>query len=81
MTVNLRATLNLHGSNFVVKPAHGLQGGVIITHLELTSHHVLHLKDDHAGVLVVLCKREKKEVSVEFENTLMSANGRYSVLC
>jgi len=47
------SALNVHGSNLVVHPAHGLQRRVVITHLELTTHHVLLLKDGHAGILVV----------------------------
>ena len=54
--MDLRSTLNVHGSNLVVHPAHGLQRGVVITQLELTTGHVLHLEDGHAGLLVVLFK-------------------------
>lgn len=57
----LRATLDLHGSDLVVHPAHGLQGGVVITQLELTTVHVLHLEDGHAGILVILWKKKKKK--------------------
>jgi len=47
------SALNLHGSNLVVHPAHGLQRGVVITQLKLTTSHVLHLVDGHASLLVV----------------------------
>lgn len=56
MAMDLRSALNVHGSNLVVEPAHGLQRGVVIAHLELATHHVLHLVDGHAGLLVALCK-------------------------
>lgn len=52
--MNLRSAVNLHGSNLFVHPAHGLQRGVVVAHLELTTHHVLHLVDGHTGLLVVL---------------------------
>lgn len=54
MTMDLRSALNVHGSNLVVHPAHGLQRRVVITQLKLTTHHVLRLVDGHAGLLVVL---------------------------
>lgn len=57
--MDLRSTLNLHGSNLVVHPAHGLQRGIVITQLKLTTHHVLHLVDGHASLLVVLHGEEK----------------------
>lgn len=59
MIKNLRSTLNVHGSNLVVHPSHALQRWVVITQLKLTTHHVLHLEDGHAGLLVVLCKVEE----------------------
>jgi len=47
------SALNLHGSNLLVHPAHGLQRGVVITQLKLTTGHVLILKDGHFSLLVV----------------------------
>lgn len=55
MMTDLRSTLNVHGSNLFVNPAHGLERGVVISKLELTTQHVLQLEDGHAGLLVVLC--------------------------
>merc|ERR1719216_99397 len=46
------SALDVHGSNLVVHPAHGLQGGVVVTQLELMTHHVLLLVDGHAALLV-----------------------------
>lgn len=51
---DLRAALNLHRSNLIVAPAHGLQRGVVIVYLPLASHEVLLLKQHHLGLLVVL---------------------------
>lgn len=56
IALDLRSTLNVHGSNLFVHPAHGLQGGEVIGQLELTTRQVLLLEDGHAGVLMVLCK-------------------------
>lgn len=61
--MDLRSTLNVHGSNLIVHPAHGLQRRVVITQLELTAQHVLHLVDGHAGILVVLCKGGERWLS------------------
>lgn len=54
VVTDLRSTLNVHGSNLLVHPAHGLQRGVVVRQLKLTAHHVLQLVDGHAGLLVVL---------------------------
>lgn len=51
---NLRSTLNLHGSDLVVAPAHGLQRGVVIGHLPLVTHEVLLPVQHHLGLFVVL---------------------------
>ena len=61
-TSDLRAALNLHGSNLVVSPAHGLQRGVVIVYLPLASHEVLPLEQHHLGLLVVLCAHEMDKV-------------------
>lgn len=58
---DLRATLNLHRSNLIVAPAHGLQRGVVIVYLPLASHEVLLLKQHHLGLLVVLCARDARK--------------------
>jgi len=47
------SALNLHGCNLLVHPAHGLQRGVVITQLKLTTSHVLVLEDGHLSLLVV----------------------------
>lgn len=60
--MDLRSALDVHGSDLVVHPAHGLQGGVVIAQIELTTRHVLHLKDGHAGLLVVLCKNKERDM-------------------
>ena len=61
--MDLRSTLDLHGLNLVVHPSHGLQRGVVIAQLELTTAHVLLLEDGHAGLLVVLYKGEENRFS------------------
>lgn len=58
--VDLRSTLNVHGSNLLVQPAHGLQRGVVVRQLKLAAHHVFQLVDGHAGLLVVLREGGKK---------------------
>lgn len=63
MMNDLRATLDAHGSNLVVHPAHSLQGGEVIAQLELMTHHVLLLVDDHAGLLMVLYREETKRLA------------------
>lgn len=55
--MDLRSTLNMHGSNLLVQPAHGLQGRVVVRQLKLAAHHVLQLVDGHAGLLVVLYEK------------------------
>jgi len=47
------SALNLHGSNLLVHPAHGLQRRVVISQLKLTTGHILILEDGHFGLLVV----------------------------
>lgn len=55
--MDLRSALNVHGSDLVVHPAHGLQRRVVIAQLELTAQHVLVLEDGHARILVVLRRK------------------------
>lgn len=55
--MDLRSALNVHGSDLVVHPAHGLQRRVVIAQLELTTQHVLVLEDGHARILVVLRRK------------------------
>lgn len=62
---DLRSTLNVHGSNLFVYPAHGLQRRIVITQLKLTTHHVLRLEDGDARLLVVLRKEEKRRFKGE----------------
>lgn len=57
--MNLRSTVDLHGSHLIAHPAHGLQRWVIVTQLKLMTHHVLHLVDSHAALLLVLYSEEK----------------------
>lgn len=52
--MDLRSTLDMHGSNLLVQPTHGLQRGIVIRQLKLAAHHVLQLIDGHAGLLVIL---------------------------
>lgn len=63
MMTDLRSTLDMHGSNLIVHPAHGLQRRVVITQLKLTAQEVLHLVDGHAGLLVVLYKEGERRLS------------------
>lgn len=57
VSLHLRPTLYLHGTNFIVEPAHGLQGGVVITDLPLASNEVFFLKDGNLRLLVILYSR------------------------
>lgn len=52
--LHLRPTWYLHGTNFIVEPAHGLQGGVVITDLPLASDKVSFLKDGNLRLLKIL---------------------------
>lgn len=52
--MHLRSTLYLHGTNFVVEPTHGLQGGVVITDFPLSSNKVFFLKDGNLRLLMIL---------------------------
>lgn len=63
MMTDLRSTLDMHGSNLIVHPAHCLQRRVVIAQLKLTAHEVLHLIDGHAGLLVVLYKEGERWLS------------------
>lgn len=51
--------MNVHRSDLVVHPAHSLQRRIVITQLKLTTRHVLLLKDGHARLPVVLCKKRR----------------------
>lgn len=44
----------MHGFHFRPEPAHGLQGGVVVTELSATAQEVLLLKDHHAAAVVRL---------------------------
>jgi hypothetical protein len=56
----LRPTLYLHGTNFITEPAHGLQGGIVITDFPLASNKVLFLKDGNLRLLMILQSRKLK---------------------
>lgn len=54
MRSNLRAALHVHGANFRLHPAHGLQRGEVVADLHTAAEEVLLLKDGHATALVGL---------------------------
>lgn len=54
-----RSRLDLERTNFVVAPTHGLEGGIVVAELTLTTQEVLTLKDSHTALSVVLGGREK----------------------
>lgn len=49
-----RSRLDPERANFIVAPAHGLEGGIIIAQLALTAQEVLTLIDSHTALSVVL---------------------------
>lgn len=49
-----RSRLHPERADFIVAPAHGLEGGIIIAKLTLTAQEVLTLKDGHTALSVVL---------------------------
>lgn len=49
-----RSGLDPQRSHFVVAPAHGLEGGVVVAELALTAQEVLALVDGHTTLSVVL---------------------------
>lgn len=53
---DLRATLHMHGAHLGHEPAHGHQGGVVVTQLGATAHEVFPLKDHHTAAVVRLWK-------------------------
>lgn len=63
--------MNVHGSNLVVHPAHSLQRRIVITQLKLTTRHVLLLKDGHARLPVVLCKKRREKNGLESHPALI----------
>lgn len=54
-----RSRLDPERANFIVAPAHGLEGGIIVTQLALTAQEVLTLVDGHTTLSVVLQGRER----------------------
>ena len=56
-----RSRLDPEGAHFVVAPAHGLEGGIVVAQLTLTGHEVLTLEDGHATLPVVLGGKRSRE--------------------
>lgn len=56
-----RSRLDPERANFIVAPAHGLEGGIIVAKLTLTAQEVLTLKDCHTTLSVVLEGERKKK--------------------
>lgn len=56
-----RSRLDPERANFIVAPAHGLEGGIIITKLTLTAQEVLTLIDSHTTLSVVLEGERERE--------------------
>lgn len=54
-----RSRLDPERTNFIVAPAHSLEGGIIITKLTLTAKEVLTLEDSHTALSVVLEEGKK----------------------
>lgn len=49
-----RSRLDPERADFIVAPAHGLEGGIIVAKLALTTQEVLTLVDSHTTLSVVL---------------------------
>lgn len=49
-----RSRLDPERADFIVAPAHGLEGGIIVAKLTLTAQEILTLKDGHTALSVVL---------------------------
>lgn len=62
-----RSRLDPERANFIVAPAHGLEGGIIVTKLTLTAQEVLTLIDSHTTLSVVLQDGDKKRTNNECE--------------
>lgn len=58
--VNLRSAHNVHGSDLVSAPAHGHEGGVVVTQLRVAAQEVLLLIDHHATALVRLQDQDRE---------------------
>ena len=53
-SIHLRPRVDVEGAHFIAIPAHGLEGGVVITELSFPAQEVLLLEDGQPGVTVVL---------------------------
>lgn len=77
--VDLRAALHVHGADLGHHPAHGLQGGVVITQVHAAAHEVLLLEDDHAAALVGLKvggeEGERGGVSLDLQGSRVQRTG------
>lgn len=60
---DLRSALHLHGAHLGREPAHGLQGGVVVTELGATAHEVFPLEHHHTAAVVRLWEQRKTKVS------------------
>lgn len=49
-----RSRLDPERANFIVAPAHGLEGGIVVAELTLAAHEVLPFEDGHTTLSVVL---------------------------
>lgn len=52
--IHLRPRVDMEGAHFIAIPAHGLEGGVVITQLSFLAQEVLLLKDGQPRLAVVL---------------------------
>lgn len=65
--------MDLEGTNFIVAPPHGLEGGVVVAQLALTAQEVLTLKDSHAAFSVVL---QSKYISQSVQSDIQTSQAR-----
>lgn len=61
--MHLRPRLDAEGAHFIATPAHGLEGGRVITQLSFPAQEVLLLEDSQPRVTVVLQHREQGETT------------------
>lgn len=76
-STDLRSTLDVHGANLRLHPAHSLQGGVVVAQLCAAPQEVLPLKDHHAAALV----RLRKRCSRKLESGLSAKNAVRADIC
>lgn len=74
-----RSRLDPERTNFIVAPAHSLEGGIIIAKLTLTAKEVLTLEDSHTALSVVLEEGKKHKSTnnahvIQWNQTFLTLN-------